>query len=132
MRMSGVPPDNGTDADFPRSFESASSIESSYTRRGQTESESDIKAGMAAARDLASRRRKDVHTLSSSPRARHLSLSESNPVDSFEETGGKTPMHHHVSDNSTRTLIQKAEMKQRSDAAFLYQMAWVGQVNRPH
>ncbi|KAL7005321.1 hypothetical protein EMMF5_005158 [Cystobasidiomycetes sp. EMM_F5] len=56
MRMSGVPPDNGTDADFPRSFESASSIESSYTRRGQTESESDIKAGMAAARDLASRR----------------------------------------------------------------------------
>lgn len=48
---------------------SASSVESSYTRRGQTESDADIRDGFAAVRDAASRnRRLETDVLSSSPR----------------------------------------------------------------
>ena len=48
---------------------SASSVESSYTRRGQTESDAEIRDGFAAVRDAASRnRRLETDVLSSSPR----------------------------------------------------------------
>lgn len=55
-------------SDYGRSVESASSFESNYTRRGQTETESDLKAGLAAARDLASKKKfYRTDKLSSSP-----------------------------------------------------------------
>ena len=48
---------------------SASSVESSYTRRGQTESDAEIRDGFAAVRDAASRNRRiETDVLSSSPR----------------------------------------------------------------
>ncbi|CAD6564174.1 MAG: hypothetical protein CYPHOPRED_003203 [Cyphobasidiales sp. Tagirdzhanova-0007] len=61
-------------SDLGRSYESTSSVDSNYTRRGQTESEADIKAGLAAARVLATSKRKLVtDQLSSSPRPRRHS-----------------------------------------------------------
>ena len=85
--------------DAARSFESSSSVDSSYTRRGQTESEADIRAGLAAARDLASRKKRfDVDNLSSSPGTRGFqsrSLSQTLETDDSEErespaSGSKT------------------------------------------
>ena len=80
----------------PRSYESASSVDSSYTRRGQTESEADIRGSLAAARDLATRKKRlDVDQLSSSPRPRDrqdpLSLEEEEDNQSTA-SGSKTPL----------------------------------------
>ena len=82
------------DGSYGRSYESSSSVDSSYTRRGQHESESEIRAGLAAARDLASRRRKiDVDSLGSASHARRTSDAgvDNNEEDSLTN-GTKTPI----------------------------------------
>jgi len=78
--------------DYSRSYESASSVDSAYTRRGQTESEADIKAGLAQARSIATRRRQyQTETLSSSPRRSSRSLPNEEPeIDHVEQEGGET------------------------------------------
>lgn len=87
--------------DTARSYDSASSVDSSYTRRGQTESEADIRAGLAAARDLASRKKRyDTDNLSSSPSGRGFhrqSVSQTLDSDELEEresaaSGSRTPL----------------------------------------
>lgn len=87
--------------DVACSYESSSSVDSAYTRRGQTESEADIRAGLAAARDLASRKKRyDTDTLSSSPGGRSFrrpSMSqtlESEGLEGREDaaSGSKTPL----------------------------------------
>lgn len=88
--------------DLGRSYDSVSSVDSSYTRRGQTESEADIKAGLAAARDLATRKKRlEVSQLSSSPRPREQALrplAEDGRDDELGEdldsvaSGSKTPL----------------------------------------
>lgn len=86
----------GSNSAEPRSYESTSSIDSSYTRRGQTESDADIRGSLAAARDLATRKKRlDVDQLSSSMRARErqdaLSLEEEEENQSTA-SGSKTPL----------------------------------------
>ena len=87
--------------DAARSYDSTTSVDSSYTRRGQTESEADIRAGLAAARDLASRKKRyDVDNLSSSPSGRGFqtrSMSQTLETDDVEyrespASGTKTPL----------------------------------------
>lgn len=71
-------PSASSDAQFSeygRSVDSTSSFESGYTRRGQTETEADIKAGLAAARELASRKKQyQTDKLSSSPAPAHINV----------------------------------------------------------
>lgn len=75
------------------SYDSMSSVDSNYTRRGQTESEADIKAGLAAARDLATRKKRiDVDQLSSSLRPRHLILNDTQEEQNRHIGGSKTPL----------------------------------------
>lgn len=95
-------PTAGSDAqssEYGRSVDSTSSFESGYTRRGQTETEEDIKAGLAAARDLASRKKQyRTDKLSSSPAPAHIGLPQARfglERDTEEETstsGTKTPL----------------------------------------
>lgn len=96
-------PSASSDAQFSeygRSVDSASSFESGYTRRGQTETDEDIKAGLAAARDLASRKKQyRTDKLSSSPAPpAHISLPHARfglDADNEAETstsGTKTPL----------------------------------------
>lgn len=86
-------------SDYGRSVDSTSSFDSAYTRRGQTETEEDIKVGLAAARDLASRKKQyQTDKLSSSPRPAHIGLAQARSnlnldVEAEEQTSGsKTPL----------------------------------------
>jgi hypothetical protein len=91
---------DGPISEYGRSVESNSSIESSYTRRGQTETDADIRAGLAAARDLASRKKQySIDKLSSSPGPAHIHLPpagiavrDNKPEAEPSTSGTKTPL----------------------------------------
>lgn len=97
LRLSDPSASIGSSTLEPRSYESTSSVDSSYTRRGQTESDADIRGSLAAARDLATRKKRlDVHQLSSSMRPRErqdpLSLEEEEEENQSTASGSKTPL----------------------------------------
>ena len=97
-------------SEYGRSVDSttSSSFESGYTRRGQTETEDEIKAGLAAARDLASRKKQyRTDKLSSSPAPpAHISLPQARfgldreQDEEASTSGTKTPLP----DTSERNL----------------------------
>lgn len=95
-------PHAGSDAQssvYGRSVDSTSSFEPGYTRRGQTETEDDIRVGLAAARDLASRKKQyRTDKLSSSPAPpAHINLPHARfglepDHDETSTSGSKTPL----------------------------------------